>query len=568
MAYVKLRPRRGTASAWEYANPILAEGEMAFEVPDTGVGTGLINIKQGDGQTSWVNLPYAFNGATLNNKVDELTNTVATYDGRINTIENQVADMQSKVLNIRKIDIQATEPTDNLALGQIWINSDMITGSMVVEPSTVSLQVGSEIRFTLINSLTAYDTIQWTISDDVSAILYNTSSTGCSVRANMAADNVRLTAKALKNGSVVYSAYAIMSIVVDGGLVIAPIEQKIIIGSSKRYTLTNTLTSFDSIVWSSSASYLANVENYSDTYADVKGLVGGTATIYARALLNGSYIADATALAIIAGATLNKSTVTLDLHETDTLILALVNLEQGTDYTTITWESTDNAKVQVVGTGEGGKTCNIQGVAAGRCNVQATIYNGTEIVQRLQALVVVSGQITIDPASVSLLVGQTSALTLNNSLETGTWDPPIVWESNDNSIAAITVSTDSSAQIRAAGAGNTLIVARAYKNGAEVATSSCVVSVQGTISIDGDAIRTVAEGTTITLTCTNTLAPSQWAEIRWQSNAGDVCRITSQSASECQVECRSAGTAVITVKAMDDDDQVVASSTCTINVTE
>ena len=77
-AYVKIRLRRGTRSQWEYANPILSEGEIAVEVPDTGVGTGPINMKQGDGTTSYNNLQYAFNAATLNDKVDTLANTVAT----------------------------------------------------------------------------------------------------------------------------------------------------------------------------------------------------------------------------------------------------------------------------------------------------------------------------------------------------------------------------------------------------------------------------------------------------------------------------------------------------------
>ena len=159
MAYVKIRPRRGTPSQWEYANPILAEGEMAFEVPESGVGTGAINIKQGDGQTSWVNLPYAFNAANLNTKVDELINTVATYDATIANLSNSVAQMEQEVQNVRKIDIQGTEPDTNLILGEIWINTDMVTGAISVSPNTVTLEVGSSTRLTLANTLSAWDAI-------------------------------------------------------------------------------------------------------------------------------------------------------------------------------------------------------------------------------------------------------------------------------------------------------------------------------------------------------------------------------------------------------------------------
>lgn len=58
MAYVKIRPRRSTAEEWEYYNPILAEGEMGVEVPPTGVGTGTVQVKFGDGVTPWKQLPY------------------------------------------------------------------------------------------------------------------------------------------------------------------------------------------------------------------------------------------------------------------------------------------------------------------------------------------------------------------------------------------------------------------------------------------------------------------------------------------------------------------------------
>lgn len=58
--YAKIRPRRGTATEWASLNPVLAEGELAIEVPDNGVGTGLCKFKLGDGYKTWNELPYAF----------------------------------------------------------------------------------------------------------------------------------------------------------------------------------------------------------------------------------------------------------------------------------------------------------------------------------------------------------------------------------------------------------------------------------------------------------------------------------------------------------------------------
>jgi hypothetical protein len=58
MSFAKIRPRRGTATQWADANPVLVEGEMGIEVPDEGVGSGLVKFKFGDGVSAWNDLPY------------------------------------------------------------------------------------------------------------------------------------------------------------------------------------------------------------------------------------------------------------------------------------------------------------------------------------------------------------------------------------------------------------------------------------------------------------------------------------------------------------------------------
>lgn len=58
--YAKIRPRRSTATEWSITNPVLLEGELGIETPDSGVGTGLSKLKVGDGYTAWNDLPYAF----------------------------------------------------------------------------------------------------------------------------------------------------------------------------------------------------------------------------------------------------------------------------------------------------------------------------------------------------------------------------------------------------------------------------------------------------------------------------------------------------------------------------
>lgn len=55
---VKIRPRRGTKSQWEAKNPVLLEGELAYEYPNEGITTGNVRFKVGDGISRWTDLPY------------------------------------------------------------------------------------------------------------------------------------------------------------------------------------------------------------------------------------------------------------------------------------------------------------------------------------------------------------------------------------------------------------------------------------------------------------------------------------------------------------------------------
>lgn len=66
MAYAKIRPRRGNNYEWSTMNPVLEEGELAIQYPDSGVGTGFCSFKIGDGVNAWNDLPWAFDGASAN----------------------------------------------------------------------------------------------------------------------------------------------------------------------------------------------------------------------------------------------------------------------------------------------------------------------------------------------------------------------------------------------------------------------------------------------------------------------------------------------------------------------
>lgn len=103
MAYVKIRPRRSTKAEWQYANPILAEGEIGFEVPDAGSGKGLVNIKQGDGVTAWNDLPYALDQAVIKELIDlNIGELIPALQETITGMQATIAIMQEDIRELKE----------------------------------------------------------------------------------------------------------------------------------------------------------------------------------------------------------------------------------------------------------------------------------------------------------------------------------------------------------------------------------------------------------------------------------------------------------------------------------
>lgn len=487
MAYVKIRPRRGTASQWEYANPILSEGEMAFEVPATGVGTGLINIKQGDGQNSWNNLPYAFNGGNLNQKVDDLAATVASYDSTISTLTAKVNAMEISVKNIRKIEIQASDPVqEDLILGEIWINTDMVTGTLFICDETGSqitdleMGVGSTYNIKLANTITAATIIEWVTPDENVCSIKNKTNTGCTLQANTETSGITISALAKSDPTtVLMNAKLRVTIVVNGGIEIVPSDCKLIVGQGKTLGLTKTLTNYDTIQWSSSATYYVGIEQYSDNNAIIRAIKPGNSQIIARALLNGFTVASDNCIVTVGGISFvgDKTAVNEQMGAVVLLQLVFTNMIQGEDYDAIRWSSdtesiayimySDNVSARVA--------CQGAGISYVRCRATK---NG-ELVQEITCLFTIAGRMWIDPDSFEKQIGQSGQeLELHNELEPGTWDT-IVWDTSNEEVLQISGSTNTVCTVRPKGAGTAVITASAYLGG--VATGSTAASI-GTVT--------------------------------------------------------------------------------------
>jgi hypothetical protein len=71
-----LRPRRGKKTTAESQNIVLKRGEVFFESPGGGVGTGTGRIKVGDGTTAYTSLPYFLNP---DNFVSNISTATVTF---------------------------------------------------------------------------------------------------------------------------------------------------------------------------------------------------------------------------------------------------------------------------------------------------------------------------------------------------------------------------------------------------------------------------------------------------------------------------------------------------------
>ena len=587
MAYVKIRPRRGTASQWEYANPILSEGEMAFEVPETGVGTGLINIKQGDGQNSWNNLPYAFNGGVLNQRVTDLSETVASYDAAIASLTTKVNTMEISVKNIRKIEIQSSDPVEeDLILGEIWINTDMVTGSMyITDPNGVqitelTLPVGSTYNIKLVNTITSATMIDWTSSDNQVCEITNKSATGCVLNAHLSTDSVTITALAKANPeTTLMNAKLRVSIVVNAGLEVIPETLKLIVGHG--YNLSAVTTSsgtvFDTVSWQSVSNNYVEVLSFTDTSASIKAIRGGQSRIVAQAKINGFVVADDDCLVTVGGIGFagDRYNVTASVGDTTNLQLVFTNLIYTEDYDGISWSSTDNTVIRVDRSDN--QSASIGAYKAGSANILCRLMKFGEPIQEIRCQFNIKGRMSITPNTFDLEIGPGKSQTLRLNNELGQWDE-ITWES-DNESALVVEGHDIDddgpfAVIVARGTGSAVITATAWYRGQDVGSTTAFGSVVGRVYIQGpdgsecSALELMLDSSDAraTLKCVAEALPVSGYD--WWIEDPTIVRIVSGAQNiQCTVEGIAEGVTTLHLEALDGPGgSVLDNYTCEITV--
>lgn len=142
-----LRPRRGKEATAKSQNIVLKRGEIFFETPAGGVGTGIGRLKMGDGSTSYASLPYFLKQLDLNdnNTKCAFTNvTAATNKSNNNTYLNNIApgnSLKTLFQNIKQLllnynsqltslnndlDLKNAEKITKLSIGQYYSTSKII----------------------------------------------------------------------------------------------------------------------------------------------------------------------------------------------------------------------------------------------------------------------------------------------------------------------------------------------------------------------------------------------------------------------------------------------------------
>ena len=143
-----LKPKRGKASTLTRINPILENGEICLEFPDTGVGTGLGRIKIGDGEKDWNHLPYFvshLNGDPIMETEKGAPNGVVPLNG-VAKIDSQY--LPSYVDDVLEFDSFRDFPVTGEP-GKIYIDTSTTENNAYRWSGSQYVNIGRSVRYTI-----------------------------------------------------------------------------------------------------------------------------------------------------------------------------------------------------------------------------------------------------------------------------------------------------------------------------------------------------------------------------------------------------------------------------------
>ena len=512
MAYVRIRPRRGTQAMWEAANPILSEGEIGFEVPPEGVGTGLVNFKIGDGITQLTNLPYAFAARTTVGEVTDLKEDVADLTESVTDMLSDISSIKNRMESLRRVDVQSSAPAEP-TIGQVWIATDAVNGSMSfrTEEKTIYIAVGEDdsVRLVVDNSLSICDTVQFSIIsasgtiDNPPCEIGNQQNAPSGPYVDLVgkySGDVTLVATAMvldpstNEYQTIYKISIPVVVTMPGDIMLSATSTRVIVGHTCDVTATingGLPVDEDGLKWSVGNSDYMTFEKINNSTIRCTAIKssGTGINVQCNAYYKGSLVYQANIQIVTVGISLTQYALELDAGATSSYIGINNNMVKGTDYTDITVDSGNTAIATVIYDDPERSFRVMAGNYAGAVRITVKAMLGDTTVQTLNLDAVVLGRITLNSTQADINVDGTYTFTLSNSL--GDQADGIRWTTlpENQTILEIVNSNTGGCIVKGKGTGTAWIIANATKDGVAISnstnssrvTASAVVNVAGSI---------------------------------------------------------------------------------------
>ncbi len=292
------------------------------------------------------------------------------------------------------------------------------------------------------------------------------------------------------------------------------------------------------VTWSSSDASVATVNEK----GTVTGKKAGTATITAKTVNGKTATCKVTVLQQVTSVTLNKSEITLNKGNSETL-KATINPSNASNKT-ITWETSnsDIATVDVNG--------KVTGIKEGKVTITANAANNKSAKCTVNVIIPVT-KISLNKTTLTLDVGKEEVLkatiTPNNAS-----DKNVTWSSSNTNVASV-----DNGKITAKKAGTATITAKS-SNGK---TATCTVTItQPVTGVKLNKTSTTLEvGKTETLTATVSPSDATNKAVTWKSANDKIAKVDANG----KVTAVKAGTVTIMVTTNNGK-----TATCTVTVTQ
>lgn len=252
----------------------------------------------------------------------------------------------------------------------------------------------------------------------------------------------------------------------------------------------------------------------------------------------------------VTGVTLNKSSLTIEAGQNETLVATVA--PTNADNQNVTWKSSNTAVATVSATGE------VSALTAGTATITVTTEDGNKtatctVTVTAPAAPIPVTAIALNKTTTTIYVGATETLTVSYTPTDANTGKAITWTSSNTAVATV-----NNGVVTAVTTGQAVITATSEGNYTATCTVNVDVAHPTGVSLNKSTISLQIGGNE---TLTATVAPSNASDksVTWESSNTGVATVDANG----KVVGIAAGEATITVKTVDGNK----TTTCTVTVT-